>query len=93
MKLRQDLASRSLFIADLGGSLGFLLGLSVIGLINLLERLVETALSFSERRQYLGSRVDDMRVAVISSKSQAHTTQKSSPPRPDIHTKFEHRHT
>nr|CAD7598041.1 unnamed protein product [Timema genevievae] len=83
----------SLFIADLGGSLGFLLGLSVIGLINLLERLVETALSFSERRQYLGSRVDDMRVAVISSKSQAHTTQKSSPPRPDIHTKFEHRHT
>lgn len=29
------------FVADLGGSLGFLLGLSVLGLIGLLEKIVE----------------------------------------------------
>lgn len=29
------------FVSDLGGSLGFLLGLSVLGLIGLLEKIVE----------------------------------------------------
>lgn len=31
----------SQFIADIGGSLGFLLGLSVIGIITILEKLLE----------------------------------------------------
>ncbi|KAJ9595504.1 hypothetical protein L9F63_013269, partial [Diploptera punctata] len=31
----------SLFLADLGGSLGFLLGLSVLGIIGIVERLID----------------------------------------------------
>ena len=31
----------SLFISDLGGSLGFLLGLSVLGIIGIFERIIE----------------------------------------------------
>lgn len=31
----------NLFVADLGGSLGFLLGLSVLGLVSMLEEIVK----------------------------------------------------
>jgi hypothetical protein len=31
----------SLFLSDLGGSLGFLLGLSVLGIIGIVERLID----------------------------------------------------
>lgn len=36
----------SQFVADMGGSLGFLLGLSVLGLIGLFEKVQSIALSY-----------------------------------------------
>ncbi|XP_068085565.1 acid-sensing ion channel 1 [Anabrus simplex] len=41
------------FVADLGGSLGFLLGLSVLGVIGIIERLVEISIKCANMSQDL----------------------------------------
>lgn len=37
------------FISDLGGSVGFLLGLSVVGIIAYLERIIQFAVTFLKK--------------------------------------------
>ncbi|XP_058056300.1 acid-sensing ion channel 2 [Anopheles bellator] len=67
------------FVSDLGGSLGFLLGLSVLGLIGLLEKIVEMVfirrLIAERRKRQAASEGKNSKGQIVSS-----TTEDTKPP-------------
>lgn len=62
----------NLFLSDLGGSLGFLLGISVLGLVNMLEEVVNILLCKQKDNGDMAEKVEN----VDKAKDEIYLTQK-----------------